>query len=505
MTSKRLVVAVAATVLLAASPLMAQGTSGSQFLGVGLGARAVAMGGAYSSIANDGTALWWNPGGLAQAGGRRVTVSHLSWLSDATYQFAGYAGPLGGSGAIGVALVQGETSWNNIPGASTFEAGDFAAAVGYGRRLRPNLGAGFDVKLLSTSLGDTEASSYSADLGVVYRPAAAVRVAAAVRNLGPGLTFESERDPLPLTLAAGGSYQWSGVLLALDLEKVNDLGTTARLGVEYTPVKYLALRGGWISGDETALSSLTGGVGLNWNDRWALDYAYRDSDLGATHQVALSAGFGGAAPGLVAAAQTDDGGRLVETRLPKANIDVISDLTREVAVEALDRMGLPAGSEVTLRQVESHDASWLVKSVLLEEITSRGHVVLTGQGGGNATALSEKQIYEVAYRIVNAQTTIPRSWREWVIGARKVERRTAVDIRFELSDKQGSIIWAGGVQRERREILPGSRLRDLESPGQAFASPQLEPGGWDRVFEPVIVAGIVGGLIYLFYTSRSTD
>ena len=66
-----------------------------------------------------------------------------------------------------------------------------------------------------------------------------------------------------------------------------------------------------------------------------------------------------------------------------------------------------------------------------------------------------------------------------------------MEIRFELSDADRSIVWAGGVQRERREIIPGSRLGDLASPGQPFASPEAEPGGWDKIFEPVIVAGIV--------------
>ena len=173
--------------------------------------------------------------------------------------------------------------------------------------------------------------------------------------------------------------------------------------------------------------------------------------------------------------------------------------------EAVDKMRLPQGSQLYLKQVDTHEANWLIKSILIEEVTSRGHVVRTGQQGSAPPNGAEEPVYEIGYRIVTCQTSLPRSWREWVIGSRKVERRTGVDIRFELSDAQRSIVWAGGVQRERREIIPGSRVDDLASPGQPFASPEAEPGGWDKVFEPVIVAGIVGGLIYLFYTSRSTD
>ena len=500
MTSKRLAVLVAVLVAVLPASSLAQGTSGSQFLGVGIGARAAGMGGAYVSVAEDGTALHWNPGCLSQVNGHRLTLSHVSWLSDATYQYASYAAPLGRDAAFGIALEQGSVSWDNT-GEGSFEAGDFAGIAGYGRRLSPALGVGGGLKFLSSSLGDQSASSFALDLGTVYRVSDAVRVGAAVRNLGPGLTFDTEADPLPATMTVGGSYAWRGLLLSADLEKANDLGATPRIGAEYSPVPQLALRGGWVGGDETALSGMTGGVGVNWKEQWALDYAYRSSDLGATHQFALSTGFGGS---LATATAVGGETKVPVTRAPKSNLAVVSELTAEVMAEAVTKMGLPEGARVHLKQMEIHDANWLVKSVLLEELTSRGHLVRAGQLAAAAGPEGEVA-YEIAYRIVYCQTSLPRSWREWVVGARKVERRTAVDIRFELSDDTKAIVWAGGVERERREIIPGSRIDDLGAPGQAFASPEAAPGGWDKIFEPVIVAGIVGGLIYLFYTSRSTD
>ena len=503
MTSNKLAVLVAVLVAVLPPASLAQGTSGAQFLGVGIGARAAAMGGAYTSIADDGTALHWNPAGLARVDGHRLTLSHVSWLQGVKYNYASYAAPAGSDAGVGVALEQGGAdSWDNTGGGS-FESGDFAGTVGYGRRMSADIGVGADLKFLSSSLGDHGASSYAVDLGVLYSVNDNTSVGAAVRNLGPGLTFESGTDPLPVTMTLGGSYRWHGVLLSMDLEKVNDLGATTRIGAEYAPVRYLALRGGWIGGDETVLSGLTGGVGLNWNERWAVDYAYRSSDFGGTHQFALSTGFGGSG-GLVVPASLSSEEDTPVTAVPKPNLVVVSELTKEVMVEAIGRMGLPEGSRLHLRQVDTHDASWLIKSIMLEELTSRGHAVRAGLMAASQDP-EDAVVYEIAYRIVYCQTSLPRSWRTWVVGARKFERRTAVDIRFELSDQTKAIIWAGGVQRERREIIPGRRISDLEAPGQTFASPETEQGGWDKVFEPVIVAGIVGGLIYLFYASRSTD
>jgi len=501
-TNRRIVLLCLFFVATAHGVCLAQGTSGSQFLGVGMGARAMGMGGAYVSLSDDGTALYWNPGGLAGVNGHQFAISHLSWFGDAAYQFASYARPFGSESAIGLALEQGSLSWDNT-GEGDFEAGDFSGAVGYARRVKPNLGIGAGVKYLSSRLGDDSAASYALDVGMVYRLSDSTTLGAAVRNLGPGLTYISESDPLPATLAAGASHHWKDFLFAVDLEKQNDLAPAARVGVEYTPLPYLALRGGFAAGEDSALSPVTGGIGLRWNSRWALDYAYRPSDLGGTQSVALSASFGGGGLSAPAAVGRQD---VAEATVPKPNITLLAELTASIADGALDKMGLPEGARVHLRQTDQHEANWLVQSVLVEALTDRGHAILTGNIG---SAAGEDEggspSYEISYRIVACETAYPRAWREWVVGSRKVERRTTVDIRFQLSDATKTILWAGSGQRDKRDIVPGGRVAELTTPGQAFTAPELQTGGWDRIIEPVVVAGIVGGLIYLFYTSKSAD
>ncbi len=483
----------------------AQGTSGSQFLGIGVGARPMAMGGAHVALADGGTALAWNPAGLAQVTGHTFSLTHVSWLANVDYNYAAYATPFGKKGAFGVALEQGSTSWDNdVPGEGTFEAGDFYGAVGYGRRLRPNLGLAASLRYVSSTLGDESSQSMTFDVGAIYRISENTSLAAAVRNMGGGGAYVSESDPLPVTLAMGGAYEWRDFLFALDFEKVNDIDLTTRFGVEYYPVRYLALRGGAILGANSALDSYAGGLGVNWDERWFLDYAYQPSTLGGTHQLALSAGFG-TGPGLMVAAAADESGGLEEVAIPKSNIAVLTELLDEVVEEAVGSMSLPPGSEVYIAQVGQHEGSWLVESVLVEKLTKRGHTVMTGGMAAVEPAPGEPAMFEIKYRIVAGETTYARVWREWMVGARKVERRSDVDIHFQLSDTSRAIVWADDIQRQRREIIPGGRIEELSTPGQTFASPPVEEGGWDKILEPLIVAAIVGGLIYLFYTSRSSN
>lgn len=485
----------------------AQGTSGSQFLGIGIGARAQGMGGAFVSLADGAEGLHWNPAGLTRATGHQVAVSHVAWFDDVSFQSAAYALPLGGAGVLGVSLQGGSLSWDNAgvsEGEPDGQASDFAGSIAYARPLLSGIGVGGALKYISSELGPDAASTYAFDLGALYRISEDATVGAAVRNAGPGLTFRDEDDSLPLVLAVGGSYVWRGVTVSVDVEKQNDLGAATRIGAEYSPARYFTLRGGAVAGEDSALSSLTGGLGVSWGSAWGLDYAYRGSDLGGTHQLSLTAGFG-EAPGLAAAVAGETTGGAQVTRVPKGNLAVLRELTRAVMADAVDRMDVPPGSHIYMRQVDAHDASWLVQSILLEQLTERGHSVMTGGMPGGDERAGGDQVYEIAYRIVSCETTFPRAWREWVIGSRKVERRAAVDVHFQLSDSTTAIVWAGNVQREKREIIPGARVQELATPGQSFTSAQIEPGGWDKMLEPVLVAGIVGGLIYLFYTSRSTD
>jgi len=66
------------------------GTLGGQSLKIGVGARAAAMGDAYVAIADDATAVYWNPAGIARLSGQSVTVNHTAWPADILFDQAAY-------------------------------------------------------------------------------------------------------------------------------------------------------------------------------------------------------------------------------------------------------------------------------------------------------------------------------------------------------------------------------------------------------------------------------
>jgi hypothetical protein len=70
-----------------------------EFLRVPAGARAVGMGGAFVSLANDGSASWWNPAGLALLGQREILYQHAEQFGGAeNYDFGSFSFPISKEG-----------------------------------------------------------------------------------------------------------------------------------------------------------------------------------------------------------------------------------------------------------------------------------------------------------------------------------------------------------------------------------------------------------------------
>ena len=80
------------------------GTTAASFLKIGVGARSIAMGGAYTAAANDVSSIYWNPAGLASMGGSQAMFNHVNWIADVQYDVAAAALPVEGFGTIGASF-----------------------------------------------------------------------------------------------------------------------------------------------------------------------------------------------------------------------------------------------------------------------------------------------------------------------------------------------------------------------------------------------------------------
>lgn len=303
---------VALIALAAAPPAGAGTTTGFAFLNLPAGARAASLGGAFTARADDPTAVFWNPAGVAAAhpvgaaGEVAVAGVHHESIQNfrqdlvaATWRRAGDGLSLGFNSHY-TGRLEGTDEIGNPLGA--FGASDFAVVGGYATTVGPGLRIGGAFGWLSETIAGSSASALTFSLGGLYAPPAlaGLTLGAAVRNLGGSPRFASSDgspgEPVeqPRTVAGGAALAGSrGRLdyrISGELSKLAGDDVEGRLGLEVSPAPGLALRGGWMFGQDAA--DLTAGAGVMVG-RVAFDYAfvpYHD-ELGTSHRAGVSARF----------------------------------------------------------------------------------------------------------------------------------------------------------------------------------------------------------------------
>lgn len=290
--------------LLASGPrpaAAAPGETGFAFLKLGVGARAMGMGSAYVALAEDPTASYWNPAGLAAIRGTQVTAMHNEWILDFRQEYAA-VGTRFGPGGIGFSFsgfYGDEIEKRDDTGALTGHYGfnDIAVSGAYGLNVTHGLDGGAAVRYVREMIDNEDATALTLDVGARYRLGeSGVSLGGAVQNIGGDAKFVAESFPLPLTWRLGAaasknlaSLKGRGTLSA-EYRKARADDGHFHLGAEYAYHERVALRvGGQFGYDD---QDVTFGVGL-MKDWFRFDYALApvSSDLGTTHFFSLTGNF----------------------------------------------------------------------------------------------------------------------------------------------------------------------------------------------------------------------
>jgi hypothetical protein len=281
------------------------GTRSAQFLKLGLGARAVAMGGAFVALANDASAVYWNPAGLANAKRTELSFMHLAWFQGISYECFAHAQPVGRWGVFGwsVAYLHMDKLKGRDEGGrptSDFSASDMAITFAFGRRITERLLFGGSVKSIEERIEDENAYGLAFDFGCLFQtPIEDLFVGAAVGNLGKDTRFVDESFGLPTVLKLGTSYRHTlagnPINVAADVYLPSDKNTSLHWGTEYVYRQTIAGRIGYCNGsDLEGRSGLSLGLGI-WATRdqvYKIDYAFVPQGiLGDSHTFSLSISF----------------------------------------------------------------------------------------------------------------------------------------------------------------------------------------------------------------------
>lgn len=300
--------------LLAALPAAASAaaTTGGATLRRPVSARAAAMADAFTALRAGTDAFGCNPAGLgADRAEARTLFSHGS-VED-SFSFLGAVVPWRRA-ALAASLAYydaGRIDVVSAAGARDTRSAqrDLVGSFGGSLELGGGLQAGALARLYRFELGgEARASGAAFDAGARWdTPVPGLSAGAALQNIGPGVKYEVDADPLPLSSRAGLAWSWhaaadkaselvytgTSVTLVADAVKTRDdllRGSVgAEFGLEFGEHTAVLLRGGLTGGSYADF--ITAGVGLR-ERRFFVDYALNARNyLGAVHHVSLGARF----------------------------------------------------------------------------------------------------------------------------------------------------------------------------------------------------------------------
>jgi hypothetical protein len=319
-------------------------TTAVPFLLISPDSRAGGMGEANVAIADNASALFWNPAGLGFQRGMDFNFTHANWLpafnADLFYDNLTIKRHIAGYGTFGLGVTYLNLGETEIRTAQNVAAGviksyEFAITGSYGVQIARTFAVGTSVRFIRSALTNVGAgneqgsgigTSIAFDLALLWKPqfsgyfADRLSFGLNISNIGPKMTYidEAQADPLPTNLKVGFAYRllsdkYNSLTLAADFNKLLVNRVTPIIGQDTlgNPIfgrprvdnVFQAMISSW-GGSGGGLRSFTMGVGVEyWYGAPQLlalraGYFYEDPEFGGRRYLTFGAGVRYAAFGV---------------------------------------------------------------------------------------------------------------------------------------------------------------------------------------------------------------
>jgi len=324
------------SILFSQSSLTKTGTTVANYLNIDIGSRAIAMGGSFVSVADDPSAMYWNPAGIARINKNSALFCHTKWIADIDINFIGITFPIAQFGVIGVNakflnMARMERTTVDFPDGNGefFDAGSYVMGLSYARNLTDRFSIGGGFKFISEKIYNCSASAFAFDVGTLFTTQFnGLQLGMSISNYGTKMrmdgkdlliqtriddrysgtsentnaSMKTEAYDLPIMFRIGVSMDVlkgkgnSNLLLSIDALHPNNSNESLNLGMEYVFNKMFALRAGYNSlFNEEINTGLSVGAGFHYSfmgKDLEIDYGYQDfNELIEAQMFTLTLGF----------------------------------------------------------------------------------------------------------------------------------------------------------------------------------------------------------------------
>lgn len=301
-----------------------------EFLAIGVGGRPLGMGGAFVAVANDITAGYYNPSGLAHLNYPQISLMHDERYGDlVNYNYGAVAIPYGSEWSFGISAIrlsidgiydtrnaledtngdgilditnQDRLNYDKI---SEFSNQDLAFYLTAAKRYSDDFYIGANIKVIKRDIAEFSATGIGFDVGAMYRPIDNLWVGANVQDITTTLVAwdTGKNDLISPTMKLGAAYMWyvlgGRITPAVDFDirfenrqfasnfNIGPVSFDAHFGFEYQFQDLFAVRAGY-----NDVKQFTIGAGVKL-PKLNIDYSFarfnmsEDERLPDSHRISL--------------------------------------------------------------------------------------------------------------------------------------------------------------------------------------------------------------------------
>jgi len=194
-------------------------------------------------------------------------------------------------------------------------------------------------------------------------------------------------------------------------------------------------------------------------------------------------------------------------KVPATNLQVVSLVANTAFDRALRSAPIDSGSHVVLAPAASHPLNFVVEHAVLRELARR-HVTATVRRtilpDDSLSAYSPAGDPLLEYQLATARVSYLRlvGWLPFS-GRVKIERQSLVEGALTLRDpRSANVLWSAGASYNLVDAFPKDRVSLVEDDRYTDLKSAVPARNVDKVFEPIVVVAVVGGLVALFFQNR---